>query len=78
MPNWSRDGKYIYFDGSSGTETAFYRVQVSDGRLERLFATKDRLRTDGFLWTGLTPDDSPLLLRDVGTQEVYALDVELP
>jgi hypothetical protein len=29
-------------------------------------------------WCGLTPDDSPLVLRDVGTQEIYALDLQLP
>jgi Tol biopolymer transport system component len=78
MPNWSRDGKYVYFDGSYGSETTFYRVQLSDGRLERVFGTKDLRRTGTFKWTGLAPDDSPLLLRDVGTQEIYALDVELP
>jgi Tol biopolymer transport system component len=76
-PNWSRDGKYVYFDSSAGTETTFYRVRPNDGRLEQLFATKDLRRTGTDLWTGLAPDDSPLLLRDVGTQEVYALDVEL-
>jgi hypothetical protein len=25
---------------------------------------------------GLTPDDSPLLLRNLGTQDIYALDWE--
>lgn len=29
-------------------------------------------------WTGLAPDDSPLALRDIGTQEIYALDWEAP
>jgi len=29
-------------------------------------------------WLGLTPDDSPLLARDISTQEIYALDVDLP
>ena len=29
-------------------------------------------------WLGLTPDGSPLLMRDTGTQEVYALDFEAP
>ena len=29
-------------------------------------------------WMGLAPDDSPLVLRDVGAQEIYALDVDLP
>jgi hypothetical protein len=25
-------------------------------------------------WLGLDPEDSPLMLRDVGTQDVYSLD----
>jgi hypothetical protein len=29
-------------------------------------------------WYGLAPDDSPLILRDAATQEIYALDLELP
>jgi hypothetical protein len=29
-------------------------------------------------WFGLTPDDSPLVLRDTGTQEIYALDWQEP
>jgi hypothetical protein len=32
----------------------------------------------GGLLVGLAPDDSPLVLRDVGSQEIYALDLELP
>ena len=29
-------------------------------------------------WSGLTPDGSPLVLRDTSSQEVYALDFEAP
>jgi hypothetical protein len=29
-------------------------------------------------WNGLAPDDSPLILRDVATQEIYALNWEAP
>jgi hypothetical protein len=29
-------------------------------------------------WVGLAPDDSPLLLRDTGSQDIYALDWESP
>jgi hypothetical protein len=29
-------------------------------------------------WFGLAPDDSPLVLRDTGTQDIYALDWEAP
>jgi len=38
-----------------------------------------RLPLTGFFgWTGVTPDGSPLVLRNIGTQEIYALDWEAP
>ncbi|MGA2078412.1 MAG: protein kinase, partial [Terriglobia bacterium] len=77
FPSWSRDSNYIYFD-TLGTEAAFYRVRVSDRKLERLVSLKNIRRGGTYLWTGLTPDGSPLLLRDVGTEEIYALDWEAP
>jgi hypothetical protein len=30
------------------------------------------------IWSGRAPDGSPLFVRDASTQEVYALDVNLP
>jgi Tol biopolymer transport system component len=77
-PSWSQDSKYIYFDSPSGTDPAFYRVRISDQKLERLASLKNLRTTGAFGWTGLAPDDSPLLLRDAGTQEIYALDWEAP
>ena len=74
-PSWSRDSKYVYFDSPEG-EPGFYRVRVADHKLERLFSLKNVRLAAG--WTGLAPDDSPLVLRDVGTQEIYALDWQLP
>ena len=32
----------------------------------------------GWAWSGLAPDDSALLVRDVSSDEIYSLDVELP
>ena len=29
-------------------------------------------------WVGLTPDDSPMVMRDVSLTEIYALDWEAP
>ena len=29
-------------------------------------------------WLGLAPDDSPLLLKDIGTQDIYSLDWNEP
>ena len=78
FPSWSRDSKYIYFD-SPGADPALYRVRISDHKVERLVGLKDvRLVGRPGAWTGLTPDQSPLVLRDIGTQEIYALDVQFP
>jgi eukaryotic-like serine/threonine-protein kinase len=78
-PNWSRDGNYIY-SYSSGIDPALYRVRVSDHKIERIVSLKGIRLTIGTYgtWSGLAADDSPLLLRDVGTQEIYALDLQLP
>jgi serine/threonine protein kinase/Tol biopolymer transport system component len=79
--NWSADGKYVYFDTGSGSDEAIFRVRVANRRLERITSLKDFRRavgTNGGPWSGLAPDGSPLLLRNVGTQEVYALNVEFP
>jgi eukaryotic-like serine/threonine-protein kinase len=76
-PNWSRDSKFIFFD-AGGKEPALYRVRVSDRKLEQLVSLTSIRRTGTFAWTGLALDDSPLLLRDAGTDEIYALDWQAP
>ena len=76
-PSWSRDSNYIYFD-TGGSEAAIYRVKVSDRKVEQLASLKNVRRGGTYEWTGVTPDGSPLLLRDVGTEEIYALDWEAP
>jgi serine/threonine protein kinase/Tol biopolymer transport system component len=79
FPNWSRDGKYVHFH-SFGDDAALYRVRVSDHKLERIVSLKGIRLTIGTVgtWCGLAPDDSPLVLRDVGTQEIYVLDLQRP
>jgi Tol biopolymer transport system component len=75
-PSWSHDGSYIYFD-TLGEDSAFYRVRVSNGNLERLVSLKGTQRFWSVWepWSGLAPDDSLLLQRDTSTQEVYALEL---
>jgi Tol biopolymer transport system component len=76
FPAWSRDGKYIYFDSSFRDETAVFRMEIGGGKLERVANLQGLRRAAGLVgrWMGLAPDDSPLVLRDVGTQDIYALD----
>jgi Tol biopolymer transport system component len=79
FPNWSRDGRYVYFH-SFGKDAAIYRVRVSDRKLERIVDLKGiRLTISDYgTWCGLAADDSPLILRDVGSQEIYALHLQGP
>jgi Tol biopolymer transport system component len=75
FPNWSRDGKYVHFIAFSKA-SALVRVRISDRRLERLVSLEEVRQVE--FWSGLGPDDSPLVMRDVGTQEIYALEWEAP
>ena len=72
--NWSRDAQYIYMKDLTG-KGAVERVRVADGRSDKIADLGE------FVFTGLgggsvsvAPDGSALLLRDRGTQDVYALD----
>ena len=40
---------------------------------------KDFRKAPGYgNWMGLDPDDSPMLVRDAGTQDIHALTLDLP
>jgi eukaryotic-like serine/threonine-protein kinase len=76
FPNWSADGKYVYFLRVP-EKPAVLKVRISDRKME-VVADLKGLPTTGY-WgfsLSLTPDDSPLLLRNIGTQDVYSLDWE--
>jgi hypothetical protein len=80
-PEWSRQGDYIYFSTypPAGQPGGVFRVRISDHKLEEVVGLKDfRQAPDWGEWAGLAPDDSPLLVRDAGTQDIYALDWEAP
>jgi serine/threonine protein kinase len=80
-PEWSRDSQYVYFEMTSSTADGdkLVRVRVADRKLDEIKSLKD-IREVGFYtnWGGLAPDDSPLTLRNAATQEIYAVDVDLP
>ena len=80
-PEWSRDSQYIHF----GLGNKLVRVRISDRKLEEIKNVEDMRRLFGFRptgfftnWWGLAPDESPLVLRSAATQEIYALDMDLP
>jgi len=77
---WSVDSKYVYFDSGASADPAIYRVSLASRQPERIASLKGfrRVVQPWASWMGLTPDGSPLLMRDTGMQEVYALDFQAP
>jgi eukaryotic-like serine/threonine-protein kinase len=78
--SWSRDSKFIYIDHGIGEHPTFYRFRLADHKLDRMVDLKGfrRAVSGGFPWSTVTPGGAPILLRDLSTQEVYALDFEAP
>jgi Tol biopolymer transport system component len=79
-PSWSRDGNYIYFINPYVPEPAIYRIRIKDRELE-LVVNLPRERLGWGIagkWMGLSEDGSPLVLRDTGSEEVYALHWQTP
>lgn len=77
-PTFSRDGQFIYFLlGRPEDEPGVYRIRVANGDVERVIDTKG-FRHSGYIgvWMGLDPTDSPMLLRDIGSDDIYALTLE--
>ena len=74
--SWSRDSRSIYFLGSlDENRQVIYRISVEGGRPERI-ADLPGLRPTGWIygsWVGFDPDENPIMLRDAGTREIYAL-----
>jgi Tol biopolymer transport system component len=81
FPTWSRDGSSLYYDTIATDHPTFQRIKLGQSRSELLLNPKgvSRYENDFFgPWSGLAPDESWLFVRDLSTQEVYALDIELP
>jgi Tol biopolymer transport system component/DNA-binding winged helix-turn-helix (wHTH) protein len=80
-PNWTRGSDYLYFEdwGNNGPEID--RVGVAGGTKEPVVALQDIPRVlmgSQQPWNGITPDNSPLIMRDVGSRELYSLELQLP
>ena len=81
FPNWSPDGHYLYYDIAFSDHPTFQRIQVGQTRSELLAdlkaLTRFKSRAAG-PWSNIAPDGSALFVRDLSTDEIYVLDLELP
>jgi serine/threonine protein kinase/Tol biopolymer transport system component len=79
-PTWSHSGDSIFFLDHLAGGDKVVRVSITNHRLEEVVDLKN-FHGAPFLvgyWFGLAPDDSPLLVRDAGLWDFYALNVTLP
>jgi Tol biopolymer transport system component len=75
-PEWSRDGRFIYFRRPRG-DMGVFRIPLKGGKAERIIDLTDwhDAGANG-KYMGLDPTDAPLLLRDIGSDEIYSLTLD--
>ena len=77
----SPDGKYLYFT-TGGVDPKVQRLRFADRRIESIADLRNlRQAVDPVLVItpiGVAPDGSPIFTRDIGTEEIYALNVRWP
>src|SRR5262249_37397420 len=79
-PRWSRDGRYVYFNSIPENDPALFRLRIGDRQIERLASMEYFRIASGSHgpWIGWALDDSPLVLRALGGQDIYALEWQTP
>jgi len=81
-PNWSLDSKYSYFEDLGADGPEIDRVSVVTRKKERVTPltgiSRVSMQDSGVPWNGVAPDGSPLIMRDVGSRELYSLELQLP
>jgi DNA-binding winged helix-turn-helix (wHTH) protein/Tol biopolymer transport system component len=75
-PEWSSDGQFIYFRRISG-DPGVFRISIKGGQPEKIADLRE-WRDAGWAeaYMGLDPTDAPLMLRDIGSEDIYALTLE--
>jgi hypothetical protein len=77
IPAWSHDSKFVYLHRKNADQSEVVRMRVPDGKIERVLDLKG-ITLGGYWpdWVSLLPDDSPLLMLDKSTQEIYRLEFQ--
>jgi Tol biopolymer transport system component len=71
-PIWSADSQYLYY---CAADHQILRVHVPDGYEEKVLDVTFRVNSGSF---GLAPDGAPIVLREHGHYDVYALSLATP
>ncbi len=71
-PTWSSDSRHIYLTNSGANRRELLSVDALSGSVEKVADIRNFPDT-AEQWFGVAPDGSPLALRSVRVQEIYAL-----
>jgi len=82
-PQWSQGGEFVYFRtpyyAAGGAPRGVFRWRAATGKVEQVVAAPDFPLTGLYgIWSGVTPDGAPLVLRNLGTRDIYRIDLDLP
>jgi Tol biopolymer transport system component/DNA-binding winged helix-turn-helix (wHTH) protein len=72
-PNWSHDSQFVFYDTEGGIK-ALRRLRIESDEVVDL--TNLDVMTPVYGWSGLSPDGSPLILKNLTSPAVYALTIE--
>lgn len=77
-PVWSRDSKALYVHAFLNEEQPILRLSVPTGEKQVIADLSDLQMKDAenYFFSGLTPDNEPLVLPRVGTSNLYSLDLD--
>jgi serine/threonine protein kinase/Tol biopolymer transport system component len=73
-PSWSPDSEYLFFEYSNAD---WWRVRIRDRKLE-LIKSLQNISPAGRGWFVCAPNGTLITARNIGTGDIYALDLELP
>ena len=79
-PAWAADSHSLYYDSFLNNKSKFCQVKLGEHHCKDILNLNELARYFGVWgpWGGQAPDDSRLFIRDLSTQDIYALDVDLP
>ncbi len=77
FPQWSTDGSLIYY--LDFFQHGMYSVRIKDHKIQKLADLSGVPITGAWgQWAAVAPDGSPLILRNVGLNEIYSFDFDAP
>jgi len=73
-PTWSADGQWLYYlITKSSDDQSICRSRVPNGKPEVVIHLTEQYSAGWWGWFGLDPADTPMVMRDIGRHEIYAL-----